>query len=204
MILQVDDLSPANTYFQMTQTILPRPIAWVLSENETGSYNLAPFSYFNAICSDPAIIMLSIGKKPDHSDKDTRCNIIERKKFTVHIASSDVLHALNQSSATLEKNQSEIDALDISLIDFESSPLPRISQCKVAYACELYEVHEIGSTPQAVIYGKVNTIYIEDEAITVSDAGRIKVHAEKLNPISRLGANEYMDAGEIIHLSRPK
>lgn len=204
MILQLDKLSSANTYFQMTQTLLPRPIAWVLSENETGTYNLAPFSYFNAICSDPAIIMLSIGKKPDATNKDTCCNIIERKSFTVHIADFDSLHELNKSSATLDKNQSELDDLDVSLTGFEFSSLPRIAECKVAYACELYEVHEIGNTPQTVIYGKVNAIYIDDDVLSVSDKGRIKVHAEKLQPISRLGANEYMRAGQVIRLVRPE
>jgi len=204
MILNLDRLSPGNIYFQMTQTLIPRPVAWVLSENETGTFNLAPFSYFNAISSDPAIIMLSIGKKPDSTDKDTRCNIVERKNFTLHIADLANLPALNQSSATLDKNRSELDGLDISLTDFQFSALPRIAECKIAYACELYEMHEIGNTPQAVIYGKVNAIYIDDNVLSVDDKGHVKVHAEKLQPISRLGANEYMRAGEVIRLKRPK
>ena len=35
----------------------PETIAWVLTENESGTYNLAPFSYFNGICSDPPVVM---------------------------------------------------------------------------------------------------------------------------------------------------
>ena len=204
MILQLDQLSPAKTYFQMIQTVVPRPIAWVLTENETGNYNLAPFSYFNAVCSDPALIMLSVGVKPDGSSKDTCHNIVERKFFTVHIADESTMEALNQSSATLARNHSELDDLVISLTSFESSVLPRISECKIAYACELYEIHKIGNTPQSVIYGKVNSIYIDDAITSVSDKGRIKVHAEKLRPISRLGTDEYMQAGRVISLPRPR
>ena len=71
MILDLSALQPAQVYFQMIQTLVPRPIAWVLSEIENDKYNLAPFSYFNAVCSDPPLIMLSVGKKPDGSFKDT-------------------------------------------------------------------------------------------------------------------------------------
>jgi len=203
MILQLDQHSPTAIYFLMTQTVVPRPIAWVLSENETGTYNLAPFSYFNAVCSDPPLLMISVGKKPDGSEKDTRVNIRERKHFTIHIADSTLLPALNQSSATLDANESELDGLDLTTTEFENHPVPRIEQCKIAYACELYEIHELGSLPQAVIYGEIKSIYIDDSITTTDEKGRIKVHTDRLQPIARLGANEYMDAGEILTLKRP-
>ena len=75
MYVPLEELSPANAYFLMTQTIIPRPIAWVLSENETGTYNLAPFSYFNAVSSDPAVFMLSVGKNRTDQIK-TRIEIL--------------------------------------------------------------------------------------------------------------------------------
>ena len=41
-------LSASEAYHLMTQTVVPRPIVWVRTENEpaneTGSYNLAPVS----------------------------------------------------------------------------------------------------------------------------------------------------------------
>jgi len=204
MILDLSQLKPAQVYFHMIQTLVPRPIAWVLSEIEQGKYNLAPFSYFNAVCSDPPLIMLSVGKKPDDSYKDTRVNIEQRRDFVVHIAHRDMLQDLNQSSATLDADISELDQLGIETANFEGSRLPRIKACKVAYACECYEIHELGSTPQSIIYGKVNHIYIDDDITSASEKGRLKVHADKLEPISRLGANEYMSFGEIISLARPK
>ena len=204
MIIDLSELKPAQVYFQMIQTLIPRPIAWVLSEIEQGRYNLAPFSYFNAICSNPPLIMLSIGKKPDGSFKDTRVNIEQRRDFVVHIAHSEVLEDLNQSSATLDADVSEIEQLGIETTGFAGSRLPRIKTCKIAYACECYDIHELGSTPQSIIYGKVNHIYIDDDITSTNDKGRLKVHADKLKPVSRLGADEFMSFGEIIHLNRPK
>jgi flavin reductase (DIM6/NTAB) family NADH-FMN oxidoreductase RutF len=52
MILDLKDLSPNQVYYQFIQTLIPRPIAWVLTDNGNGSFNLAPFSYFNGIASD--------------------------------------------------------------------------------------------------------------------------------------------------------
>jgi flavin reductase (DIM6/NTAB) family NADH-FMN oxidoreductase RutF len=203
MIIPMDTLSPDQAYFQMIQTLVPRPIAWVLSENETGNYNLAPFSYFNAVCSDPPIIMISIGKKPDGTDKDTHRNIKLRKHFTIHIADISLLDALNQSSATLPENVSELDQLKLTTTDFDGAPVPRIVECKIAFACTLHDIHEIGSTPQTIVYGEITHIYIDDNIASINDRGRIKVHVDKLQPVSRLGANEYMKTGEVISLKRP-
>jgi flavin reductase (DIM6/NTAB) family NADH-FMN oxidoreductase RutF len=204
MILDLSQLKPAQVYFHMIQTLVPRPIAWVLSEIEQDRYNLAPFSYFNAVCSDPPLIMLSVGKKPDGSFKDTRVNIEHRRDFVVHIADRGMLQDLNQSSATLDADISELDQLGIETTAFEGSRLPRIEACKIAYACECYEIHELGSTPQSIIYGKVKHIYIDDGITSTSEKGRLKVHADKLEPIARLGADEYMSFGEVIRLARPK
>lgn len=204
MYIELNKLKPASIYYQMGQTLVPRPIAWVLSENKTGTCNLAPFSYFSAISSDPPLIMVSIGKKPDGSNKDTRINIEQRNEFIIHIAHRELLEPLNQSSETLDADISELDKLNIETTDFDGSRLPRIKQCRLAYACELFQINEIGNTPQTVIYGKINSIYADDSIISTNEKGRIKVHADKLNPIARLGANEYMEFGNIVQLDRPK
>jgi flavin reductase (DIM6/NTAB) family NADH-FMN oxidoreductase RutF len=204
MILDLSQLKPAQVYFHMIQTLVPRPIAWVLSEIEQDRYNLAPFSYFNAVCSDPPLIMLSVGKKPDGSFKDTRVNIEQRRDFVVHIVHREMLQDLNQSSATLAADVSELDQLGIETTAFEGSRLPRIEACRIACACECYDIHELGNTPQSIIYGRVRHIYIDDDITSINEKGRLKVHADRLEPISRLGASEYMSFGEIISLARPE
>ena len=65
MYIDFGDMTPQQVYITMTQTVIPRPIAWVLSENADASLNLAPYSYFNAVSSDPALVMISAGVKPE-------------------------------------------------------------------------------------------------------------------------------------------
>lgn len=204
MYIDLSAQSPSQTYFLMTQTLVPRPVAWVLSENEDASLNLAPFSYFNAVCSDPPIIMVSIGKKPDGSPKDTRLNIQERKQFVIHIAHEELAPLVTESSATLPAGESEVEKLGLETVPFEGFGLPRLADCRIAYACELHEIQEIGNTQQAMILGEIKAIYLDDSVVGEDEKGRLKVAAEKLNPLGRLGGTEYVTFGEIVSVPRPK
>ncbi|MFQ5994090.1 MAG: flavin reductase family protein [Acidiferrobacterales bacterium] len=204
MYIDLSKLSTTQIYFNLIQTTIPRPVAWVLSQNSGGGYNLAPFSYFNAVCSDPPLIMISVGKKPDGTFKDTRVNIEMRRDFVVHIAHLELLDALNESSATLPAEVSEIEQLGLTLTPFPGSQLPRLKDCRVAYACELYQLNEIGGIPQALILGRVKHIYVDDGVCSRDAKGRLKIHAERINPIGRLGGGEYVTFGKIRHLVRPK
>jgi len=203
MLINFDELTTSQRYFHTIQTLVPRPIAWVLSEHDNGRLNLAPFSYFTAICSDPALIMISVGKKAPGEEKDTRANIEVRKHFVVHIPSMDQIEAMNASSATLPAGASEIEQLGLETVSFGDFPLPRLQAAKAAFACELHAVHEIGAKKQAVIYGEIKQLYLEESIIEQGENGRIKVNAGKLDPVARLGANEYAAISEVIRLQRP-
>ena len=203
MEIELDQLSANQVYFTLTQTLIPRPIAWVLSDNGTGDYNLAPFSYFNAVCSDPPLMMLSIGKKPDGSHKDTRVNIEQRRHYVIHLPHLDQLDAVNESAATLEHGDSELTRLGLETVPFADFPLPRLKDCRIAFGCECYEIQEIGGVPQSLILGRVHRIHIADEVVSEDAKGRMKVHADRIEPLSRLGATEYGALGKIIAAKRP-
>ena len=113
MIIDFSRQSPTARYAWMTQAIIPRPIAWILSENADGGLNLAPFSYFNALASDPPLLGVSIAGKPDGTKKDTLANILARPKFVVHIAPVTEADAVNASSATLPAGESELGRLKL-------------------------------------------------------------------------------------------
>jgi len=203
LIFDFDELTAGQRYFQTIQTLVPRPIAWVLSENESGNFNLAPFSYFTAVCSEPPLVMFSVGKKSESELKDTIVNIAVRKQFVIHIPSRDDLEAMNASSATLPAGVSEVERLGLELTEFEGFPLPRLKTAKVAYGCSLYETKEIGSGPQTLVFGKIERMYLDDSILEARDDGRIKVDAEKLDPVARLGAGEYAFLTDITKLARP-
>ena len=204
MYINIDELTPSQAYFTLIQSVIPRPIAWVLSENASGTFNLAPFSYFNMICSDPPLLMISVGKKPDGAFKDTRVNIEQRPDYVIHIAHRAMLESLNASSATLPAEVSELNQIGLSTAPFPGSRLPRIEGCRLAFACTRHSIQEIGAVPQSLILGRVKAVYLDDMIIGQDSKGRLKVHADRLDPITRLGGSEYATFGEIVSILRPK
>jgi flavin reductase (DIM6/NTAB) family NADH-FMN oxidoreductase RutF len=203
MQIKLDVLSESQTYFTMTQTIMPRPIAWVLSENEDASLNLAPFSYFNAVCTDPPLVMVAINLQDDGSEKDTLRNIRQRSQFVIHIASDNQLDVLNQSSATLPPGESEVMASGLQTTAFEGYHVPRLSDCKIALMCERHQTQSIGNKGQTLLFAEIKEIYLADDCAEVNEKGRLKVFADKVQPLSRLGGGEYASFGEKLNATRP-
>src|ERR1700679_3487635 len=151
MLINCNQYSSDQLYFLMIQLVIHRPIAWVLSDNGNGTYNLAPFSFFNAIASNPPILMLSVGWKDEVLRKDTWVNISERKNFVVHIPSGEQVHDVSNSSSVLPHGVSENDQFHIPLENVEGWPCPKVKSAKIAFLCEKYAIHEIGEDPQALI-----------------------------------------------------
>jgi flavin reductase (DIM6/NTAB) family NADH-FMN oxidoreductase RutF len=203
MHIDLQELTPTQTYFTMIQTLIPRPIAWVLSENADGGLNLAPFSYFTAVSSSPPLIMISTGRKPDGGPKDTRVNVEQREDFVVMIPHRELMEAMNESSMSLPAGESEVSKLGLKTTPLEGSRLPRLADCRVAYACRRFEILEMGNAPQALLFGQVDAIYVDDAIVDTDAKGRQKIRADRLDPVCRLGAGEYGLLGELRQLARP-
>jgi flavin reductase (DIM6/NTAB) family NADH-FMN oxidoreductase RutF len=102
----------------------------------------------------------------------------------------------------LPQGESELGRIPVSLTEFEGFSLPRISQCRVALACELYSTQRIGAE-QLLILGQVHKLYVADEACEKDARGRSRIRADVIDPIGRLGADEYCTMGDVITLRRP-
>ncbi len=110
---------------------------------------------------------------------------------------------MNASSATLAADISEVEQLGLSALPFEDFSLPRLAGAKVAYGCRLHEIKEMGAGPQSLLFVEIEKLFIDDEIIDSTENGRIKIDALKLDPIARLGANEYGFLTDITYLKRP-
>ena len=203
MQVNLSDLSPNQVYHTLIQTIIPRPVAWTLTDNGDGSFNFAPFSYFNGVSSNPPMIMLSIGKKPDGSRKDTWVNIDERNDFIVHIAHRGLAPAVTATAATLPHGESELVKNNLKTVPLEGSRLPRVEGPRIAFVCEKEQIIEVGNTPQGLVLGLVKSIYLDDDVASM-DQGRLSVDPKKVDPIGRIGGNDYALFGETITVARPK
>lgn len=192
MIIDFKDYSPNAVYHLMTQAIVPRPIAWILTQNADGkTHNLAPFSYFSGISSNPPLLLFSaMPKDINGTPKDTVENIRREKQFVVHIADNQQLAAVEKSAEPLDYGESEVAANHLTLCAFEQTGLQRLTDAPIAMACTLYQEQSVGDTPQTLIFGRITHLYVNDLAAN-SDGKRIQIDAEILNPLARLGAGKF-------------
>jgi flavin reductase (DIM6/NTAB) family NADH-FMN oxidoreductase RutF len=204
MNLNFSEFSPSQRYHLMTQTLIPRPIAWALTDSDNGLFNLAPFSYFTAVSSAPPIMMISLGHKPNGDKKDTLVNVVNTKKMVIHIASAKDAELVNQTAENLPHEESELTKLALKTVDFDNFSLPRLAQCDIAYGCELYEIKELGDVPQSLIFVEIKQIYINDSVAEIDKKQRIKVHADKVNPLARLGGGEFTTINKPFSITRPQ
>ena len=88
MIIDYKDVNDLNRYKIMSDTVVPRPIAWIVTEDD-GVINAAPFSYFVPLSSNPAVVIVSIGQKEKDVPKDSLANILKHKKATICFVNKD-------------------------------------------------------------------------------------------------------------------
>jgi len=196
--LETKDLSLKELNRLMIGSILPRPIAFVSTLSEDGVLNLAPFSYFNVVSSEPPLLSISILHRPDEPKyKDTIRNVRNNNEFVVHIVSEDILHDVNETSVEIPSNRSELLYTKLSIMESKIVKVPQIKESKVRMECVVEKIVELPSSD--LLIGRVVNFNVDK---SVYDNGRINLEA--LNPISRLSGSSYGKVGNIINMERPK
>lgn len=101
MILDYKDVNDLDRYKIMSGSIVPRPIAWIVTDDD-GVLNAAPFSYFIPISTNPALVIVAIGKKDDGSPKDSLANILKTKKATICFPNKDNIELVQKCAVWVE------------------------------------------------------------------------------------------------------
>ncbi len=182
MIIDYRDREPTERYKLMSQTIIPRPIAWIVTENQHGVINIAPFSYFIGLSSKPATMIVSIGHKSDGSEKDTLKNIRQMKKCTICMVDETHLEAMHFSSKELGENESEAIAFNIETKKLIDEFPPMVKDVPVAFFCELYQEIELKGSKTIPIIIEIKKQFINDKIVT--DEEKIIIDYA---PIARVG-----------------
>ncbi len=205
MRIELGHLSGRDVYRLMIRTIIPRPIAWVLSDNGDDTLNLAPFSYFSGVTSRPPALSVSIGRKRDKSKKDTWRNIEERRHFVVHIASSDMAADVCATAASLPFGESEVTANQLALCPENDWPLPRLKDARIAFLCERLQIIELGEGPQGLVIGEIKSAWLADAIATPDPTSAVPaIDAALLDPLARLGDDDYSRLDRVFTVARPE
>jgi flavin reductase (DIM6/NTAB) family NADH-FMN oxidoreductase RutF len=172
MILDYKDVNDLDRYKIMSGSIVPRPIAWIVTDDDR-VLNAAPFSYFIPISTNPALVIVAIGKKDDGSPKDSLANILKTKKATICFPNKDNVEQLQKCATPLCKSESEIEKFQIDVKkELEDYP-PMVSSTQTALFCEYYDTYKVdGDTTPVVL--KINFQYIQDDRINERNHTKIE------------------------------
>jgi flavin reductase (DIM6/NTAB) family NADH-FMN oxidoreductase RutF len=187
-----------SIYRLLIGSVVPRPIAWVSSMNSKGQSNLAPFSFFNAISSDPPCLIFSPTYKEGGREKDTLINIRETGEFVVNSVSEWVVEPMHQSSAEYDSGIDEMKKLNLTPIASSKVRPHRVKESPIQFECLLEKIVPIGEVKLGstnLVIGRIVMMHIWNEAI--SDG---KVLIEKIKPVARLGGRMYGRVDDLFEL----
>ena len=178
--------------------VAPRPIGWISSMSHKGEINLAPYSYFNGVLSNPPIVMFS-----SEGRKDSLTFIEETKEFVCNLATWDLRLAMNETSATLPRGTNEMEAAGLEAAPSRLVKAPRVAAAPCALECKMIQVvalKDIDGRPLDghVVIGRVIGVHIDDAFIK---NGRLDTAAMK--PIARCGYDEYAVVERMFTMTRP-
>ena len=179
--------------------VSPRPIGWISTLDANGVVNLAPYSFFNAVSTNPHFVMFSSGGR-----KDSQRNAEETGEFVCSLATYDLREAMNRTSTHVEPHVDEMVLAGLSPAPSTMVAPPRVAESPVAFECKYWRTIDLPGTDggpgnHAIVLGQVVGIHIDDAALV---DGRVDV--TKLRPIARLGYHDYAVIDEVFELGGPQ
>lgn len=176
-------------YAAMIRAITPRPIAWVSTTSPAGIPNLAPFSYFNGVCSKPATLMFSPVNKPDGSKKDTVRNIEINGQFVVNVVPYSAAKPMLQSAGEFDYEESEFGAAGLTPQASRLVGPPAVAESPIQFECTLMKIVPVGQGPHAanLVLGEIVLIRVSDNVLD----SRGRIDPELVDTIGRMGGRDY-------------
>lgn len=178
--------SPADSYKLLTNIVVPRPIAWVSSLSDKSDkcdksvVNLAPFSFFNAVGSNPLYVMVSVGRNEEGALKDSARNILSTGDFVVNMVTEELFDAMNLSAADFPPDQSELELAHLHTAPSVHIKTPRVAESPASLECRLFSSQELGS--YTLFIGEVVMFHIADHLVGP------RLHINGFAPIGRMGS----------------
>jgi flavin reductase (DIM6/NTAB) family NADH-FMN oxidoreductase RutF len=206
------EIPHSELYGILLNSVAPRPIAWVSTLSASGQPNLAPFSFFNAVCVDPPLLAFAPGlRQPRQADtphgqsrgipKDTLRNVRETNEFVVNVVTYELLQAMNVTSGEYDPSVNEFELAKVTPLPSRLVRPARVAESPVSFECRLYQILDFSPAPtgSSLVIGEIVSIYMDDAHIKNG-----KLDRNSLDLVGRMGGIQYTRTTERIELARPK
>ena len=208
MYVTPSDISHSELYGIILNSVAPRPIAWVSTLSAAGQPNLAPFSFFNAVCIDPPLLAFAPGLRqskqadaPHGQPKDTLRNIRETKEFVVNIVTFALLEPMNVTSGDYDPSVNEFELAKVTPAPSKLVRPARVAESPVSFECKLHQILDFSPAPtsSSLVLGEVVSIHMDDAHLKDG-----KLDRNSLDLVGRMGGIQYARTTERVELARPK
>ncbi len=205
MLLQLSELSASLRQQWLQHAIAPRPIALVSSINKKGEVNLAPFSFFNMVSTEPPLVIFSPNRRlRDNSTKHTLDNLTETREVVIHIVTYDMVQQVSLASCEYPAGIDEFVKAGFTKEPSTQVAPPMVMESPVKLECRIINVQALGKAGGSgtLVIAEVLCMHIS-EAILNTEASMIDPH--KLSPVARLGGDWYcrVDTANLFKLAKP-
>ncbi len=196
MFFDFSEISTRDAYKLLTASVVPRPIALITSKGEQGIINAAPYSFFNVVGSDPALVV--IGISGGEGEKDTIRNIRAQSEFVVNLVSRSMAEAMNICATNFPPMHSEVEAAGLQTSESQKISAPRLSQSPISLECREHTTLLIGRNQ--IVVGEVLGLWCDDEFV---DPEKFYVDTDRIDLIGRMGgAGGYTETRQTFEIAR--
>lgn len=209
-------LQHRELYNILINAVVPRPIAWVSTLSASGRHNLAPFSFFNAVCAKPPLLAFAPGMRPPKKSeaaadegeghpgvhiKDTLRNIRETKEFVINTVTYELAEAMNLTSGEYEADIDEFELAKVASAPSHVVRPRRVADSPVSFECKLHQILDFNPAPEggSLVIGEIVSVHIDERHLK---EGRID--RDSLDLIGRMGGMQYARTTERFEMVRPK
>lgn len=200
MLFDFADLAPKDRYKLLVSTIVPRPIAWVVTQGVGGRRNAAPFSFFNAFGEEPPVVVIGIGGRTEGDVKDTATNIRETGQFVVNLVNEASAQAMNVTAIEFGRDVDELAEAGLTTLPSAMVAPPRIAESPVALECERLMIVELHHD-RALVVGRVLAMHVRDDAVL--DPAKCHIDTARLDLIGRMhGRGLYARTHDLFDMPR--
>ncbi len=200
MLFDFANIDARERYKLLVSTIVPRPIAWIVTQDLHGQLNAAPFSFFNAFAGDPPVVGIGIGSHDPGRPKDTRRNIRDTGQFVVNLVSEEVRERMNITAIEFERRVSEPREAGLATVASLHVKPPRIAESPVSMECELMQIVELGKE-SGLVLGRILAMHVRDDMVL--DPVKHHIDTPGLKLIGRMhGAGWYTRTSDLFKMDR--
>lgn len=193
-------LSPGRRYYLLISCIMPRPIAWVGTVNLDGSYNLAPFSFFNGFSATPPILGIGFSPHEEKGEKDTLHNVRRTGELVVNLAEMAQVTQLDMSGDNLPYGEDEFGYAGVTPVAGEVVAAPRVAEAPISFECTAYQIIPLGDAGSTLLLAEVKLLHIRDTLID----NRGAVDPYRIKSVARMSGGRYAPVGEIFKVERER